>query len=104
MNENIIKKAILEAEWLRYYCYEDYRKREIVDSLDFYDVAKPIGYSKVYTPLIHKTNMGVVEGLELNEKTLYQSQRDHKNNRYTAMEYCLVNNIEKEKILSIICD
>lgn len=104
-NQNIFSVAKTEAEWVRYYCHIDYRKEEYLnDILSFYDVAQPIGYSKVYTPLVFKTNMGVVEGLEVdNTKKIQSAPRSHENNMYTCLEYYIYNKLSGyEELIKII--
>lgn len=104
-NKNIFSVAKTEAEWLRYYCHIDYRKEEYLnDILSFYDVAQPIGYSKVYTTLIIKTCMGVLEGLEVdNTKKIQSALRSHENNLYTCFEYYVYNKLPGyEELIDII--
>ncbi len=39
---------------MRYYGFVDSRIEEQFEDIDFYDRMIPIGYSKVYTPLVQK--------------------------------------------------
>ena len=94
MNEKIFKLAKLEAEWMRYYGFVDSRLEEKFDDIDFYDRMIPIGYSKVYTPLVQKCPMGFVNGLDPETAEVVYVPRNHENNVYTPLEFVIHNKID----------
>ena len=99
MKEKIFKLAKIEAEWMRYYGFADSRMQEKFDDLDFYDRMIPIGYSKVYTPLVHKCPMGFVDSLDPEAANIVYGPRDHEKGVYTPLEFVIYNKIDGYKDL-----
>lgn len=93
MIDKIFKTAKLEAEWIKYYGHAVTRLAEPFDDINFYDRILPIGYSKVYTPLHIKCNMGCVNTLESNPEVV-NGIRNHSKSVYTCLEYVIHNKIE----------
>ena len=94
MKEKIFKLAKIEAEWMRYYGFVDSRIEEKFDDIDFYDRMIPIGYSKVYTPLVQKCPMGFVDCLDPENCEVVYGPRNHEKRIYTALEFVIYNKIE----------
>jgi hypothetical protein len=94
MKEKIFKLAKTEAEWMRYYGFVDSRKEEKFEDINFYDRMIPIGYSKVYTPLVQKCPMGFVNSLDPESAEVVYGPRNHEKNIYTPLEFVIYNKIE----------
>ena len=94
MKEKIFKLAKTEAEWMRYYGFVNSRIEEKFEDIDFYDRMIPIGYSKVYTPLVHKCPMGYVNSLDTDIAEVVYGPRDHDKGVYTPLEFVIYNKIE----------
>lgn len=94
MKEKIFKLAKIEAEWMRYYGFVDSRMEEKFDDINFYDRMIPIGYSKVYTPLVKKCPMGYVNSLDPELSEVVYGPRDHKNSIYTPLEFVIYNKVD----------
>lgn len=90
----IFKLAKTEAEWMRYYGYVDSRKEEKFHDINFYDRMLPIGYSKVYTPLVQKCPMGYVNSLDVDKAEVVFGPRDHEKGVYTPLEFVIYNKVE----------
>ena len=89
----IFKLAKIEAEWMRYYGHVDSRLEEKFEDTEFYDRMIPIGYSKVYTPLVHKCPMGYVNSLTEVAELVY-GPRNHSKGVYTPLEYVIYNKVD----------
>lgn len=94
MKEKIFKLAKLEAEWMRYYGFVDSRMEEKFEDIFFYDRMIPIGYSKVYTPLVLKCPMGFVDSLDAESVEIVYGPRNHEKSIYTPLEFVIYNKIE----------
>ena len=94
MKEKIFKLAKIEAEWMRYYGFVDSRMEEKFDDINFYDRMIPIGYSKVYTPLVQKCPMGFVDSLDPENVKVIYGPRNHKKSVYTPLEFVIYNKID----------
>jgi hypothetical protein len=94
MKEKIFKLAKIEAEWMRYYGFVGSRMEEKFEDIDFYDRMIPIGYSKVYTPLVHKCPMGYVNSLDPEKTEVVYGPRNHEKGIYTPLEFTIYNKID----------
>ena len=94
MKEKIFKLAKIEAEWMRYYGHVDSRTNENFEDINFYDRMLPIGYSKVYTPLVNKCPMGYVNSLDPQKAEVVWGPRNHENEVYTPLEYVFYNKVD----------
>lgn len=94
MIQKIFRLAKTEAEWMRYYGHEDSRRDERFEDIGFYDRMLPIGYSKVYTPLVHKCPMGYVNSLDPGKAEVIYGPRDHSKGVYTPLEFVIYNKVE----------
>ena len=101
--KEIYKIAKIEAEWMAYYGHVESREDETFDDVLFYDRMKPIGYSKVYTPLHIKCAMGFVNTLNVNSNVVISNgPRDHSKNVYTCLEFVIHNKIGHNQLIDII--
>ncbi len=94
MKEKIFKLAKIEAEWMRYYGHIDSRISETFEDINFYERMLPIGYSKVYTPLVNKCPMGYVNSLDLEKAEVVYGPRNHEKGVYTPLEYVIYNKVD----------
>jgi len=67
---------------------------EQFEDIDFYDRMIPIGYSKVYTPLVQKCPMGFVNSLDPEIAEVIFGPRNHEKGVYTPLEFVIYNKIE----------
>ena len=108
MLNKILKAAKTEADWLRYYGFREDRLLEKFDDHKFYDRIRSIGYTKTIIPLHSRcammcltSNYPVLE-TNINNLTIIHQTRNHTNNIYTALEYLIYKNIEKDTLIKII--
>lgn len=95
MIEKIFKLAKIEAEWLSHYGHIDSRISEDFNDIKFYDRMKPIGYSKVWTPLDKRCPMGYVDTLDINKVTdTIWGPRNHENGIYSCLEFVIYNKVD----------
>ena len=79
---------------MRYYGFVDSRLEEKFEDIDFYDRMIPIGYSKVYTPLAQRCQMGFVNSLDPLKVEIVYGPRNHKKQVYTPFEFVIYNKID----------
>lgn len=107
-----IKKLIdagkVEAEWIKYYGESKTRTLEKFNDCFFYDRIKSIGYTKRVVKLYNRcammrltSNTPVLEST-IEQLSISNEQRNHSKNIYTALEYLIHNEIEKDKFIKII--
>jgi hypothetical protein len=90
--EQLLKAAKQELEWLRYYGHVDSRLAFTSES-ELYRDLQSIGYTKKNTPLdlrcaphILTSNSLISEESKVDELFITPSPRDHGENRYTPLE------------------
>ena len=93
--KKIFRLAKVESEWMSHYGHSESRESEEFNDILFYDRMKPIGYSKVWTPLHLRCPMGYVTSLDIEKinDTVY-GPRDHAKGIYTCLEFVIHNRIE----------
>lgn len=98
------KMALREAERLRMCSKTDSINSEKFDSIDFYSNIEY--YSSV--PLYELTNLKYVSSdksinkAKLKDIYIISETRDHSKNIYTPLEYFLINDIGRDKLLNIL--
>lgn len=106
--DKLIEAAKVESEWLKYYGESKTRSLEKFNDCLFYDRIKSIGYTKRIVKLYNRcammriTSESPVLDSNMEQLSISNEERNHDKNVYTALEYLIHNEIEKNKFIKII--
>lgn len=104
----LIEAGKIEAEWIKYYGESKTRSLETFNDYLFYDRIRSIGYTKRVVKLYNRCAMMRLTCDEptlnspIDKLSISNEQRNHNKNIYTALEYLIHNEIEKDRFIKII--